>query len=274
MVRYSPCDSSGWKWGRQDPRTPRPTRGPAAGMPFRRPEDAFAVNPRVGGRVMLLRSLGQMAGAREITTLGNNKATIVGGRLGGGGRPTSEREAAYGDRGQEQQDHHGRGEHGGPARITERGWRRIRTRRPAGARDGDLAGLTDRPRSGARIGGGRSPGGPGACRGRGDGLNRRAGGTPVAAGRRSRRRKCAVVLGSAHRVGEDDPRLVDAPHPIGGLVGALVQIWMVLLRQPSMRARHLERCRLARDTEHRVGIERLTAVHGADSTAAGRPPSV
>ena len=30
---------------------------------------------------MLLRSLGQMAGAREITTLGNNKATIVGGRL-------------------------------------------------------------------------------------------------------------------------------------------------------------------------------------------------
>jgi hypothetical protein len=49
---------------------------------------------------------------------------------------------------------------------------------------------------------------------------------------------------------------------------------MVTLRQVPMRAGDLERRCIARDAEDGVRIEGGTAGHGADSTAARRPPSV
>jgi hypothetical protein len=88
----------------------------------------------------------------------------------------------------------------------------------------------------------------------------------------------SVELPAADRVREDLPRLVDASHLIGRVGhrrGVGMQVRVVALGQPPMRAGDLERRRVAADPEDGVRIEGAATVHSeADSTAAGRRPSV
>lgn len=83
----------------------------------------------------------------------------------------------------------------------------------------------------------------------------------MAAGRGARRRVSAVVLGASDGIREDDPGLVDAAHARRGLVGALVEVRMVALRQAPMGAGDLQRGGIAVDAKDRVGIEGGAASH-------------
>ena len=70
------------------------------------------------------------------------------------------------------------------------------------------------------------------------------------------------AVGPTDRVRQHPPRLVDVAHPLGGVGGALVEVGVVPLRQPPMRAGDLERRRVARHAQDRVRIDQLAARHG------------
>lgn len=73
-----------------------------------------------------------------------------------------------------------------------------------------------------------------------------------------------IVIGAPHRIGEQRPGLVDMAHPLGGVVGALVEVGVMALREAAMRASHLEGRGIATDAEDRVWIEGAAGGHCAE----------
>ena len=169
-------------------------------------------------------------------------------------------------RGDEDREERNRRDECRPAGVAEGSCHRRDGRGPPGRRDRNLARRASRLRGGARLLGAGAPACPGVARCRRGRPRIRPGRRPVAGARGARRRVQTVVLGAQERRRQDAPGVVDPPHPLRDVL-ARMQVRVELLREPPAGARDLERARVARDAENRVGIDRVSVRHVADDTA-------